>query len=111
MSRAFVISLFLSVVAFGQDRVRDLASHFDGKVAVYAKNLQTGATYNLGGETRVNTASTIKLPILIAVFTAVAEGRVKWTDTSELSKANKVGGSGVLSEMSDGTKIPLRDLV
>ncbi|HXJ38807.1 MAG TPA: serine hydrolase [Bryobacteraceae bacterium] len=111
MSRAFIVALLLTTAALGQDRVRDLASHFDGKVAIFAKNLETGATYNLAGETRVNTASTIKLPILIAVYTAVAEARVKWTDTSELNKSNKVGGSGVLSEMSDGTKIPLRDLV
>jgi len=59
----------------------------------------------------VRTASTIKLPILIAVYTAVEAGKVHWTDTSELTKENKVGGSGVLAEMSDGTKIPLRDLV
>jgi beta-lactamase class A len=91
--------------------VRELVAKFQGKVAIHAKNLATGATYDLDGNTRVNTASTIKLPILIAVFTAVAEGRARWSDTSELTAANKVGGSGVLSEMSDGTRIPLRDLV
>ena len=36
---------------------------------------------------------------------------MKWTDLSELGKGNKVGGSGVLNEMSEGSKIPLRDLV
>ena len=111
MSRAFVSCFLLASAVFGQDRVKDLAAHFDGKVAVYAKNLKTGAVYSLAGETRVNTASTIKLPILVGVFTAVAEGRAQWTDTSELGKENKVGGSGVLNEMSDGTKLPLRDLV
>jgi beta-lactamase class A len=93
------------------DRVKDLAARFEGKVSVYARNLKTGATYSLGGDTRVNTASTIKLPILIAAFTAVQSGAVRWTDTSELTKENKVGGSGVLAEMSDGARIPLRDLV
>ncbi|MES1257114.1 MAG: serine hydrolase, partial [Acidobacteriota bacterium] len=91
--------------------MKELASHFDGKVSIFAKNLKTGATYDLGGDTRVNTASTIKLPILIGVFTAVQAGKARWTDTSELTKENKVGGSGVLAEMSDGSKIPLRDLV
>jgi len=113
MSRSFLIALgfFTAGLAFPQDRVKELAAHFDGKVAVYATNLQTGATYSLNGDTRVNTASTIKLPILIGVYTAVSEGRVKWNDTSELGPGNKAGGSGVLGEMSDGTKIPLRDLV
>ncbi len=105
------LSLVIAACAFGQDPVREMASRFDGKVSLYAKNLNTGQTYDLGGDNRVNTASTIKLPILIGVFTSVKAGRAKWTDTSELTKDNKVAGSGVLQEMSDGTKIPLRDLV
>src|SRR4051794_22590721 len=112
MSRPIGLTLLCTAALFAQeDPVRDLASRFQGKVSIYAKNLRTGAVYNLNGSNRINTASTIKLPILIAVYTAVAEGRAKWTDTSELTAANKVGGSGVLQEMSNGSKIPLRDLV
>jgi beta-lactamase class A len=111
MSRSLCLVFLLTGAALGQDRVKELASHFDGKVSIFAKNLKTGATYDLGGGNRVNTASTIKLPILIGVFSAVEAGKVHWTDTSELTKENKVGGSGVLAEMTDGTKIPLRDLV
>jgi len=111
MSRSIFIGFLIAAAACAQDRVKELASHFDGKVSIYAKNLNTGAVYEFGGDNRVNTASTIKLPILIAVYTAVESGKAKWTDTSELTKENKVGGSGVLSEMSDGTRIPLRDLV
>jgi beta-lactamase class A len=114
--RLFGTFLLLFVIsAQGQDSapdgVRDLAASFQGKVSIYAKNLKTGAFFDLNGSNRVNTASTIKLPILIAVFTAEHEGKVRWTDTSELTKENKVAGSGVLQEMSDGTKIPLCDLV
>ncbi len=113
MSREILLAFVVCGVGLAQspDPVHELAAKFEGKVAIHAKNLATGATYDLDGGTRVNTASTIKLPILIGVFTAVQEGRAKWTDTSELGPANKVGGSGVLSEMSDGTKMPLRDLV
>lgn len=111
MSRSIVLALLFVSTAIAQDRVKELAAHFDGKVGIYAKNLKTGAAYDLGGSNRVNTASTIKVPILIAVYTAVQEGRARWTDTSQLSKENKVAGSGVLQEMSDGTIIPLRDLV
>jgi beta-lactamase class A len=104
----FALTLF---AASAQDRVATLASQFQGKVSIYAKNLKTGAVYDLNGSNRVNTASTIKLPILIAVFTAEHEGKVHWTDTSELTKENKVAGSGILQEMSDGSRIPLRDLI
>jgi beta-lactamase class A len=101
----------LCTAASAQDRVKEMAAQFSGKVSIYAKNLNTGATYDLNGSNRVNTASTIKLPILIAVFTAEHAGKVHWTDTSELTKDNKVAGSGVLQEMSDGTRLPLRDLI
>jgi beta-lactamase class A len=103
--------LSLTTPAIAQDPIKDLAAHFEGKVSLYAKNLRTGVTYDLNGANRVNTASTIKLPILIAVFTAEKEGKVHWTDTSELTKQNKVAGSGVLQEMSEGSRIPLRDLI
>jgi Beta-lactamase enzyme family len=92
MSRSLLLALLLASAAPAQDRVKDLAAHFEGKVSVYAKNLKTGAIYSLGGDTRVNTASTIKLPILIGVYTAVASGKVRWSDTSELTNENKVGG-------------------
>src|SRR5215472_14935762 len=111
MSRPFVLALLAASLAAAQDRVRDLAAHFEGRVSIYAKNLKSGATYDLGGSNRVNTASTIKVPILIGVYSAVHDGKARWTDTSELTPASKVGGSGVLQEMSDGSKIPLRDLV
>ncbi|MDP9169650.1 MAG: class A beta-lactamase-related serine hydrolase [Acidobacteriota bacterium] len=111
MSRSFAIAFLVASGLFAQDGVKDLASHFDGRVSIYAKNLKTGQTYDLGGGNRVNTASTIKLAILIGVFTAIQEGRAKWTDVSELTPENKVAGSGVLQEMSDGAKVPLRDLI
>ena len=111
MSRSFLLAVLFAVSALAQDRVRDLAAQFQGRVSLYAKNLKTGATYDLGGSNRCNTASSIKVPIMIGVYTAVEAGRAHWTDTSELTKESKVGGSGVLQEMSDGTKVPLRDLV
>ena len=58
----------------------------------------------------MRTASTIKLPILCATFEAVKEGRLKWTDMVTLHEADKVSGSGILGEFSDGMKFPLVDL-
>ena len=92
-------------------RIHERTAGFDGKVSIFAKNLKTGATYDQGGDTRVNTASTIKLPIMIGVYTAVAEGRAHWTDPSTLTKAAKVGGSGVIQELSEGREYTLRDLM
>lgn len=102
-------------VAFAQaplDRqVRDAISGFGGTVYLYAKNLDTGATFGIRENERVRTASTIKLPIMAAVFQAVAAGDAKWSDELTLRDSDKVSGSGVLFEFSDGVKLPIRDVL
>jgi beta-lactamase class A len=80
-----------------------------GNVWIYAKNLDTGATYDLRGDERVRTASTIKLPILVAAYAEVADGKARWDQELIVTKEKKVPGSGVLTEFADGTKITLRD--
>jgi beta-lactamase class A len=84
---------------------------FPGKVTLYAKNLETGATYNLNGDEPVRTASTIKLPIMIEVFNEVAAGKVKWTDPMTNGADEKVSGSGIMQDLMDGDVLPLHDTV
>lgn len=92
-------------------RVRAEAATFNGGVSLFAKNLDTGASYSYGGDRPVRTASTIKVAVMVEAFARVAEGRAKWTDELVLAKEKKVSGSGILAELSDGLKISLRDAV
>ncbi|MBK6798439.1 MAG: serine hydrolase [Acidobacteria bacterium] len=92
-------------------RVRTEAVKLKGKVSIYAKNLETGEAYSLNADDRVRTASTIKLPIMVAVFALVADGKAAWTDELTLTASNKVQGSGILLEFGDGHKLTLRDAV
>jgi beta-lactamase class A len=93
------------------DRVRAEVSQFKGKVSLYAKNFDTGALYEFGGDDRVSTASTIKIAIMIEAFARVSEGKAKWTDDLVLTKEKKVGGSGILGEFADGLHLTFRDAV
>jgi beta-lactamase class A len=90
-------------------RVGAEVSQFKGKVNLFARNLDTGAVYELGGDDRVPTASTIKIAIMVEAFARVAEGKAKWTDELVLTKENKVGGSGILHEFADGLRLTFRD--
>ncbi len=90
-------------------RVRGEVAQFKGKVSLFAKNLDTGSVYTLGGDDRVPTASTIKLAIMVEAFARVAEGKAKWTDELTLTKDKKVGGAGILPEFTDGLRLTLRD--
>lgn len=93
------------------DKIQAELKGFSGRAWIYAKNLDTGKDYALRADEQVRTASTIKLPIMAAVFHQVREGQANWTDEMILTKEKKVGGSGILSEFSDGTKIDLRAAV
>jgi len=84
---------------------------FPGEVRLYARNLRSGADVGLGDNDPVRTASTIKLPIMAAVFNEVAHGRARWDERLRLRESDKVSGSGVLHEFSDGVELPLRDVV
>ncbi|HZS09942.1 MAG TPA: serine hydrolase [Blastocatellia bacterium] len=92
-------------------QVRAEIARFKGKVTLFAKNLDTGQTYEINPDEPVRTASTIKLPIMAAVFALVAEGKVKWGDELTLTDKKKVQGTGVLAELSDGLRLTLRDAV
>jgi beta-lactamase class A len=59
----------------------------------------------------VRTASTIKIAVMVEAFARVAEGKAKWSDEVVLAKEKKVGGSGILNELSDGLRLTLRDAV
>lgn len=93
------------------EKVHAALAGFEGKAWIYAKNLDTGAEYGLRADEPVRTASTIKLAILAETFHQVAQGKLKWDDEIVLTRDRKVGGSGVLSELSDNTKIDLRSAV
>lgn len=92
------------------DRVQQLAGSFRGRVWIFAKNLDTGQEFALRADEPVRTASTIKLPILCGVAAEVAAGRASWDETLTLRDADKVSGSGVLTEFADGTRFTLGDL-
>ena len=92
-------------------RVRAEVAQFKGKVSLFAKNIDTGEIYELSGDDRVPTASTIKIAIMVEAFARVSEGKAKWTDELVLTKEKKVGGSGILEEFADGLHLSFRDAV
>src|SRR5689334_12562387 len=92
------------------ERIAALTTGFKGTVVLYAKNLSTGREFGVAPDTRVRTASTIKLPILCALEALVAAGRVKWDERIVVRREDKVSGSGVLASLEDGTELTVRNL-
>jgi beta-lactamase class A len=72
------------------------ARHFHGKVALFAKDLRTGQTVAIDPDVPVNTASVIKLAIMLEAMYEVKDGTVSFDDMLPLRKEDQVPGSGVL---------------
>jgi beta-lactamase class A len=117
MPNRYLIAATLLTTAAAQtpdtldQKIHAAVASFPGKVHLYAKNLDTGQSYSLNPDERVQTASTIKLPIMTAVFAAVDSGKAKWTEELTLTQDERVSGSGILGEISNGVKLPIRDIV
>jgi beta-lactamase class A len=76
--------------------MNNYARHHRGKVSLFAKQLRSGSTVALNPDIPVNTASVIKLPIMLEAMYQVKEGRVSFADMLPLRKDDQVSGSGVL---------------
>jgi beta-lactamase class A len=93
-----------------ETRLAPLAKAHKGKVAIAVKNLETGESYYLNADEAMPTASLIKVAVLIELYQQVQEDKLKLTDQVTLHDADKVPGSGILTEhFSDGANFSLRD--
>ena len=91
-------------------RLAPLAKDHKGKVALAVKNLETDESYYLNADEVMPTASLIKIAVLIDLYQQAQEGKLKLTDRVTLRTADKVPGSGILTEhFSDGAEFSLRD--
>ena len=79
-----------------QNVMDSYARHHHGKVALYAKDIRTGKTVAINADEPVNTASVIKVAIMLEAMYQVKEGRASFDDVLQLRKEDQVSGSGVL---------------
>jgi beta-lactamase class A len=94
-----------------ETRVRDVIQRFRGVMGVAAKDLQTGRTVFVDADRRFPTASTIKTAVMIEVFHAYEDGRLRRDTVAPLVESEKVGGSGVLKQLHQGLPLSVADLV
>lgn len=90
---------------------QELIAAFPAELSVYAKVLETGKEFSHNPDRDVRTASTIKLPIMVACYAAIAQSKAQWNEKIPITPASKVSGSGVIREFDDGTPLSLRDLM
>jgi beta-lactamase class A len=89
--------------------VQSVISQFKGQLYFAAKNLKTGAVINFRADEKVQTASVIKVPILIDLYCQRVERRLAFSDVIAYTEDIRVEGSGILKHLGPGLRLTLRD--
>ena len=90
-------------------QLQAIAAAHHGKVTLFAHNLKTGQTAALKPDEPVQTASVIKLGILLDAAEQIRAGKAALDERVVLEKSNQVGGSGVLGILDTPLSLTLRD--
>jgi beta-lactamase class A len=116
--RILVFGLFtFGLVLQAQDdaaldgQLKAIAAAHHGNVTLFAHNLKTGQTAALKPDEVVQTASVIKLGILLDAAEQIRAGKASLDEKLVLTKANQVEGSGVLGELDTPLTLTLRDVL
>lgn len=116
MKRIVVVVTVLLACTFArgndiQKQVEALAAQHRGKVAFFAKDLKTGATVAIDADVPAQTASVIKVPIMLEAMYEVKAGKHRLDERLKLTTANQVEGSGVLTMLQPGLEPTLQDAI
>jgi beta-lactamase class A len=80
-------------------------------VGMFFLDLQTGDYININGDRAFPAASTIKFPVLMALFQEVEAGRISLSEPLVMRRGLMVGGSGNMHNKPAGTKFTVLETV
>jgi beta-lactamase class A len=83
---------------------------FEKVLGVAVKHLGTGEEVGFNGDEVFPTASVFKVPVIVGLYRQVEAGRLSFEDKLVLKDSEKVPGSGILKELSEGLEVTVRDL-
>jgi beta-lactamase class A len=119
MPRILLLAALLAAIpAFAQKEdsqlnaeLQQIAAAHHGKVTLFTENLKTGQTASLNADLPVQTASTIKMAILLDAAEQIRTNKAAWDEKLILTKDNQVPGSGVIGQLDTPLTLTLRDVL
>jgi beta-lactamase class A len=87
------------------------STEFPGKAGIWVKHLKTGETAGVRDGEMFNSASVIKIPVLVLAFQMADKGLVKLDERITIGKADIRGGSGVFRYHDEGLQPTFRDVL
>ncbi len=92
-----------------EQRIEHEIKSYDGKLGLYINDMQGNVITRLPDEP-YETASTIKVYILVALFMAIEEGRASLRDRLTCEERFWIDGSGILGSLEVGTRLSVKNV-
>ena len=92
-----------------EEKIRKICEEINGTYGLYISLPERGEKMTISADTRFNSASTIKIPLLALLLKDFEDGRLDPNKPEPIWEGNRVGGSGILNSLSDHYLLPLYD--
>lgn len=86
-------------------------AEFPGKAGIWVKHLTTGETAGIEDTELFNSASVIKIPVLVLAFQMAERGELKLDERITIKKEDLRGGSGIFRYHDAGLQPTFRDVL
>ncbi|MFO8029659.1 MAG: serine hydrolase [Cyclonatronaceae bacterium] len=94
-----------------EEKIMAIDDEFSGNIGIYIKDLGNGDVFNHHADRSWYLASTIKIPVAIAILRMVEKGELSLDDTLVLRESDFVDGSGDLMYQQPGTEYTVLELL
>ena len=92
-----------------EEQLKAVCDQVNGKYGLYVSVPSSNEKFVLNGNLKLNSASTIKIPLLALLLKDFEDGRLDADQPVFLHEENRVGGSGILKSMSPSLSMSLYD--
>ena len=87
------------------------SAEFPGRAAIWVKHLTTGETAGVRDSEMFNSASVIKIPVMVLAFQMAERGEIKLDERVTIRKEDLRGGSGIFRYHDAGLQPTFRDVL
>jgi beta-lactamase class A len=116
LASSLAILLLGATVAFAQPNplavfLARTVAEFPGKAGIWVKHLTTGQTGGIQDTDLFNSASVIKIPVMVLAFQMAERGEIKLDERITIKKEDIRGGSGIFRYHDEGLQPTFRDVL
>jgi len=93
-----------------QSKIEEICNSFDGKVAVFYRDLKSGTEININSDEPWEGASCLKVFVLLELLNQVKSNTLKLSDKIKYERSDYTEGSGIMRYLDTGTEFSIKDL-